>query len=80
MVWLAEPRWYYPSSSIMSATPFQTEAWTEYGLGTLILFLRFFARLKAVGIKGWQGDDWFAVVVLIFWTVSQACTAGESMF
>lgn len=53
----------------MSATPFQTEAWIEYGLGTLILFLRFFARLRAVGIKGWQGDDWFAVVVLIFWTL-----------
>lgn len=53
----------------MGATPFQTEAWTEYGIGTLILFLRYFARWKAVGFKGWQGDDYFALLVLVFWTV-----------
>ena len=53
----------------MSATPFQTEAWIEYGLGVLILLLRYFARWKAVGFKGWQGDDWFAVLALFFWTV-----------
>lgn len=54
----------------MSATPFQTEAWTEYGIGTIVLFLRFFARWRVVGFKGWQGDDYFAIGVLIFWTVS----------
>jgi hypothetical protein len=53
----------------MGATPFQTEAWTEYGIGTLFLFLRYFARWKAVGFKGWQGDDYFAILVLVFWTV-----------
>ncbi|KAM5346658.1 hypothetical protein ACJ41O_009663 [Fusarium nematophilum] len=52
----------------MSATPFQTEAWTEYGLGTLVLFLRYFARWKAVGFKGYQGDDYFALAALVFWT------------
>lgn len=51
------------------ATPFQTEAWTEYGLGVVILFLRFFARWKTVGLKGWGGDDAFAILVLLFWTV-----------
>lgn len=53
----------------MGATPFQAEAWTEYGIGVLILFLRYFARWKAVGFKGWQGDDYFALLVLVFWTL-----------
>ncbi|KND90932.1 hypothetical protein TOPH_04311 [Tolypocladium ophioglossoides CBS 100239] len=51
------------------ATPFQSEAWAEYGLGVFILFLRFFARWKAVGFKKWEGDDFFAILVLIFWTL-----------
>ncbi|KAH7157622.1 hypothetical protein B0J13DRAFT_174877 [Dactylonectria estremocensis] len=50
------------------ATPFQTEAWTEYGIGALVLLLRYFARWKTVGIKNWQGDDYFAILSLIFWT------------
>ena len=53
----------------MAASPFQTEAWIEYGLGTLVLLLRYFARWKTVGFKGYQGDDYFALVALIFWTV-----------
>ncbi|RDW68980.1 uncharacterized protein DSM5745_08740 [Aspergillus mulundensis] len=51
-----------------TATPFQKEAWTEYGVGVLVLLLRIFARLRVVGIKNWQGDDYFAIVALIFWT------------
>ncbi|KAF7554023.1 hypothetical protein G7Z17_g3224 [Cylindrodendrum hubeiense] len=46
------------------ATPFQTEAWTEYGIGSLVLLLRFFARWKTVGLKNWQGDDIFAMLSL----------------
>ena len=53
----------------MGATPFQIEAWTEYGIGTVILMLRYFARWKTVGFKGWQGDDYFAIGALVFWTV-----------
>ncbi|KAI5464670.1 hypothetical protein BGZ63DRAFT_351007 [Mariannaea sp. PMI_226] len=52
----------------MPATPFQTEAWTEYGIGTIILLLRYFARWKTVGFKGWGLDDMFAVLSLVFWT------------
>ncbi|KAF7554397.1 hypothetical protein G7046_g6838 [Stylonectria norvegica] len=52
----------------MSATPFQKEAWTEYGLGVVILLLRFFARWRTVGFKGWQGDDYFALLALVFFT------------
>lgn len=52
----------------MSTTPFQAEAWTEYGIGVIILLLRLYARWKVVGFK-WQGDDWFTVAALVFWTV-----------
>ncbi|KEZ44907.1 hypothetical protein SAPIO_CDS2254 [Scedosporium apiospermum] len=53
----------------MADTPFQVEAWVEYGLGVLILLIRFFARWSAVGFQGRQGDDYFAVAALIFWTL-----------
>ncbi|KAL1960120.1 hypothetical protein VTO42DRAFT_292 [Malbranchea cinnamomea] len=50
------------------STPFQKEAWTEYGLGVVILLLRIFARTKVVGIRNWKGDDFFAILALAFWT------------
>lgn len=53
------------------ATPFQKEAWTEYSLGVIILLLRIFARAKAVGVRKWEGDDYFAILALVFWTVSR---------
>ncbi|KKK16274.1 hypothetical protein ARAM_003165 [Aspergillus rambellii] len=51
-------------------TPFQKEAWTEYGVGVVILLTRIVARIKVVGVKGWQGDDYFAIISLIFWTAA----------
>ncbi|KAL4924956.1 uncharacterized protein BDV17DRAFT_294905 [Aspergillus undulatus] len=51
-----------------SATPFQKEAWSEYSIGVVVLLLRLFARLKVVGIKNLQGDDYFTIVALVFWT------------
>lgn len=60
------------------ATPFQTEAWTEYGLGVLVILLRIFARWKIVGFN-WQGDDYFAILCLIFWTVSSPHTPGPAI-
>ncbi|KAI9927001.1 hypothetical protein ASPWEDRAFT_46459 [Aspergillus wentii DTO 134E9] len=50
------------------ATPFQKEAWTEYAIGVIILLLRIFARVKVVGFRNWQGDDYFAIIALLFWT------------
>ncbi|KAK8879406.1 hypothetical protein PGQ11_000700 [Apiospora arundinis] len=50
------------------STPFQKEAWTEYAIGAVVLFLRYFARWRAVGFRKWQGDDIFAVLSLVFWT------------
>lgn len=55
---------------MVQATPFQKEAWTEYALGMCILFVRIFARIKVVGFKNWQGDDYFALLAVVFFTVS----------
>lgn len=54
----------------MGATPFQVEAWTEYGIGLLVLFARIIYRSITLG-KHWEGDDYFAVVSVFFWTVSR---------
>lgn len=56
------------SPKMAQATPFQKEAWTEYGIGVLIILGRIFARWKVVGVKNWQGDDYFAILALLFWT------------
>jgi hypothetical protein len=59
------------------ATPFQKEAWTEYGIGVLIILGRIFARWKVVGVKNWQGDDYFAIAALLFWTVGSLVSSAE---
>ncbi|KAF5697416.1 integral membrane protein PTH11, partial [Fusarium mundagurra] len=48
---------------------FIIESWTLYVFGTLILFARFAVRFKTVGWRGLQGDDFFSVLVLIFYAV-----------
>ncbi|KAE8376036.1 hypothetical protein BDV26DRAFT_294452 [Aspergillus bertholletiae] len=58
-------------------TPFQKEAWTEYGIGAVIILVRIFARFRVVGVKNWQGDDYFAFVVLAFWTVNLPPCPGQ---
>lgn len=50
------------------ATPFQKEAWTEYALGILILFLRIFVRCRNISLN-WDGDDYFAAIAVFFWAV-----------
>ncbi|CEI68032.1 hypothetical protein FVEN_g7698 [Fusarium venenatum] len=48
---------------------FLIEAWTLYAIGTSIIFARFAVRFKTVGIRGLQGDDFFSILVLLFYTV-----------
>lgn len=50
------------------ATPFQVEAWTEYAIGMLVLLIRIVYRTSIVGTN-WEGDDYFAVIAVFFWTV-----------
>jgi hypothetical protein len=51
---------------------FLYEVWAEYAIGILILFLRFVVRLKTVGVRGFQGDDYFSMLVVIFFTFDAA--------
>ncbi|OAQ60773.1 hypothetical protein VFPPC_14128 [Pochonia chlamydosporia 170] len=44
--------------------PFLVEPWIEYGIGVCVLFLRYFAR----EFRGWEGDDYLAVLALVLWT------------
>ncbi|KAI1270257.1 hypothetical protein F5Y18DRAFT_421746 [Xylariaceae sp. FL1019] len=48
---------------------FLIEVWIYYFLGVSVLLIRFATRLRMVGIRGFQGDDWFALVVLTMFTV-----------
>ncbi|UDD64895.1 hypothetical protein AFCA_012097 [Aspergillus flavus] len=43
---------------------FLPEQWTEFGLGVLIVFVRMGVRIRTVGVRGFQGDDYFAFLIL----------------
>ncbi|KAF7557552.1 hypothetical protein G7Z17_g570 [Cylindrodendrum hubeiense] len=51
---------------------FLPEAWALYGIGTAIIFMRFGVRLKTVGWRGFQGDDFFSALVLLFYAIDAA--------
>lgn len=65
----------------MAATPFQKEAWSKYSIGMVVLLLRIFARCSAVGLK-WEGDDYFAAISVLFWTVwrSRGVVIGAKLY
>lgn len=41
------------------------ECFAEYAIGTSFLLLRLFARVKMVGVRGFQLDDFFAVMAVV---------------
>ncbi|KAI0167778.1 hypothetical protein BJ166DRAFT_240678 [Pestalotiopsis sp. NC0098] len=51
---------------------FLAEVWGLYAVGCLVLTLRFFVRLRTVGFMGMKGDDIFAALVLLFYTMDAA--------
>jgi hypothetical protein len=42
---------------------FLIECWTWYSLGCLIILLRYAVRLRTVGFRGFEGDDYIAFLV-----------------
>lgn len=60
----------------LTAFQFIEEAWSLYGIGLCVLFLRFAIRLRTVGIRGFRGDDAFAFLLIIFFTLD-AVTVHE---
>lgn len=43
-----------------------------FGVGATVLIVRFLVRLRTVGIRNFQGDDYLAIVVLI-------CYLGDAL-
>lgn len=57
---------------------FLVEVWTLWGIGMAVLATRYAVRIKLVGLRGLQGDDFFSLLVVIFytmdaWTVHLVC-------
>lgn len=44
---------------------FLREIWTWFTVGVVVIFLRFFVRIRMVGPKGLKGDDYVMFVVSI---------------
>ncbi|KAF5858998.1 hypothetical protein ETB97_003489 [Aspergillus alliaceus] len=42
---------------------FLPEQWAEFGFGVLIIFVRMGVRIRTVGLRGFQGDDYFAFLL-----------------
>ncbi|KAH8647028.1 hypothetical protein BGZ60DRAFT_329442, partial [Tricladium varicosporioides] len=51
---------------------FLPEEWTLYGIGVTILLLRFAMRIKTVGFRNFQGDDYFSILTLALFTMDAA--------
>ncbi|KAL3471449.1 hypothetical protein BJX99DRAFT_24649 [Aspergillus californicus] len=52
---------------------FARETWTLYGVGMLGVVLRFIARIRRLGIRNLQSDDYVMVFAVIWYTI--LCTA-----
>ncbi|KAK1492308.1 hypothetical protein CABS01_11825 [Colletotrichum abscissum] len=48
---------------------FLKEMWTWFGVGALVILLRFFVRIRMVGPRGLKGDDYTMLVTLFLYTV-----------
>ncbi|PSN69764.1 hypothetical protein BS50DRAFT_618756 [Corynespora cassiicola Philippines] len=44
------------------------EVWTWYAIGVVFIALRCATRLRTVGIRNYQGDDYLAMLLLLLWT------------
>lgn len=60
------------STQAFHDSSFLKEVWGLYGVGMAIIATRFVVRTRAVGVRGWQGDDWMAIVVLACYTCDAA--------
>ncbi|ETS79867.1 hypothetical protein PFICI_07396 [Pestalotiopsis fici W106-1] len=56
------------STGLERSDSFLIEVWTLYGIGILVFVARFAVRLKTVGFRGFQGDDLFAILLILLYT------------
>ena len=55
-----------------SRADFVVEAFTSLSIGILIIFLRTYARLRQVGIRNFEADDWLMLLVIVPYTIETA--------
>jgi hypothetical protein len=55
-----------------SHADFVVEAFTLLSIGILIIFLRTYARLRQVGIRNFEADDWLMLLVIVPYTIETA--------
>lgn len=48
---------------------YMPEVWGLFGVGAVILGLRFFVRIRSVGIRGMQGDDYMSIGVFLCYLI-----------
>ncbi|OAL68938.1 hypothetical protein A7D00_7194 [Trichophyton violaceum] len=51
------------------ARDFQRESWTLYGVGIAVIFLRSLARIRRMGVRNLQLDDYLILCVVVFFTL-----------
>lgn len=56
------------STQVYHDPAYLTEVWALFGVGVAIFTVRFIVRLRTVGLRGFQGDDYMALVVLACYT------------
>lgn len=55
-----------------AVTSFAAEAFTLLSLGICIIFLRTYARIRQVGIRNFEADDYLMLLVIIPYTIETA--------
>ncbi|EKG12260.1 hypothetical protein MPH_10565 [Macrophomina phaseolina MS6] len=51
---------------------YMTEVWTWFGIGVTVIFVRFGVRVRMVGLRGFQGDDYVTIMTLAMYTMDAA--------
>ena len=49
----------------MAVDPLTLEVFLEYGIGMSFLFLRFYARIRTFGVRGFGLDDGFTMLAMV---------------
>ena len=65
----------------MEVAQFQGEVWSLFAVATCFTFLRMYARIKSVGVKNFQADDYLASAALVFYAAQTAIAhVGGSIY
>lgn len=52
------------STQVYHDPSYLQEVWALFGLGVVVIVIRFLVRLRQVGLRQFQGDDYMAFIVL----------------